>query len=239
MTTETQATEGELVDGQGNAVTVEQVIEAKENQGKEPEKVAERPEWLPEKFKAPEELAKSYSELEKTLKEKGKVAPDEYVIDDGEEFKDAVDLEGEEFKGFVDIAKQANLNNSQFNAVLKYAKEAGYLDPGPVYEKEMESLGQEGPEIIDRLSRFAATRLNEQEKSVLENLVLTADAAKVIDKIVRMSDRSIPLKPGESTVSSKRDLETELQNVLQNPNIRTDFSLKQKAEELAKRIAEM
>ena len=32
--------------------------EAQDNQ-------SERPEWLPEKFKTPEDLAKSYSELEK------------------------------------------------------------------------------------------------------------------------------------------------------------------------------
>jgi hypothetical protein len=237
--TQTNEQEGQLLDGQGNAISVEDAIKAKEGQEKVPEKESERPQWLPEKFKAPEDLVKSYSELEKTLKERGKVAPEQYVIDDAEELKGAIDPESEEFKGFAKLAKDANMNNAQFNSVLKYAKEIGFLDSGPVYEEEMKALGSEGKEIIDRLDRFASNRLTESERTILENLVITSDSAKLLDKIVRMSDRSLPVKPGEDQTSTKRELETQLQGILQNPNIRTDFTLKQQAEELAKRIASM
>lgn len=242
MTTETTQIDaevtGELVDGQGNAISVEDAVKLKQEGNKEPEKPVDRPAWLPEKFKTPEDLGKSYTELEKMLHEKGKVAPESYTIDDEKEVE-GLDKEGDIFKKFQETSKAANLNNAQFNAVLKFAKEAGYLEAPPSYEDEMAALGTEGPEIIDRLTRFASTRLTADEKSELEGLVLTAKSARVLDKIIRMSDRSIPLKPGESQVSSKRELETELQNVLQNPNIRHDYLLKQKAEELSKRIAEM
>lgn len=223
--------EGVLVDGQGQEVTVEQAIESKESLKAE----VERPEWLPERFKSPEELAKSYAELEKVLKEKGKVAPDEYIIDDEE----AIVLNKEDplYSQFVEVAKEANLNNAQFNAIAKLAAESGLLDV-PDFETEMKALGAEKDEIIGQLKNFASTRLNEKERDVLENLVLTADAAKVIYKIVRMSDKSVPARAGESA-SSKADLDRQLQKLMSNPNIRTDQALKQQAIELSERLASM
>ena len=41
--------------------------EAPQEEAPQDNQPSERPEWLPEKFKTPEDLAKSYSELEKKL----------------------------------------------------------------------------------------------------------------------------------------------------------------------------
>ena len=46
----------------------------------------ERPTWLPEKFKTAEDLAKSYTELEKTMAEKSAKVPAEYDFSYAKEF---------------------------------------------------------------------------------------------------------------------------------------------------------
>lgn len=198
--------------------------------------VEDRPEWLPERFKSPEELAKSYSELEKVLKEKGKIAPDEYTIDDAE--KVSVDLESEVFKGFQEVAKKAGFNNAQFNEVLKFAQESGFLDV-PDYEKEKAALGAEADTIIGSLTNFAQSRLNEKERQVLEGMALTADQTKLLYKLVRMNDKSVPARPGENAIEGKAEVEKKLQILLNDPGIRNDMVKKQEAERLATVLASM
>lgn len=230
---------GVLLDATGETVSVEKAAELHEaNKNPEADKKAEdRPQWLPERFKSPEDLAKSYSELEKTLKEKGKLAPDEYVIDDIEAVK--VDVQAEDFKQFQELAKSINMTNAQFNAVLKFGTDSGILETGPNYDEEMKALGSDKDEILDSLHRFASTRLTEGERSVLEELVYTADQARLLNKIIRMSDKSVPARPGETTSEGKPQLERKLQTLLNNPNIRNDHVLRKEAEELATRIASM
>lgn len=221
--TEEQETEGVVVkEGQVVDPVAEPVQEV----------AVERPEWLPEKFKAPEELVKSYSELEKVLKDKGKVAPDEYQIEE----EVAIDRESDVFKAFVDFSKSSNMNNAQFNSVLKFAQENGFLDV-PDYETEKAALGAEADTIINSLSSFAETKLTPAEKEIMENMTTTAEQTKLLYKMLRMSDRSIPAKPGESALEGKADMEKKLQSILSNPNIRNDRNLQAEAVELSNKIA--
>ena len=109
-----------LVNNNGEEVTLEQAIEATEA----PKEEIKYPEWLPEKFKTgagwEEKLGQSYTELEKVLKEKGKVAPDAYEVD--EALKSKVDTEVlEEFNKEM---KGATLTQDQYKAVLAFADKA-------------------------------------------------------------------------------------------------------------------
>ena len=73
--TTTQATENLLSTQNENAETA--TTEAAET---------DRPTWLPEKFKSAEDLAKSYTELEKTLADKSPKVPTEYDFSYAKEF---------------------------------------------------------------------------------------------------------------------------------------------------------
>ena len=73
--TTTQATENLLSTQTENAETA--TTEAAET---------DRPTWLPEKFKTAEDLAKSYTELEKTLADKSPKVPTEYDFSYAKEF---------------------------------------------------------------------------------------------------------------------------------------------------------
>jgi len=232
--TEQAEVQGELVDGNGTVVNVDEVIAANDAPKDAKEEVkTDRPEWLDERFKTPEDLAKSYKELEQTLRAKGKVAPEVYELNDPE--KAPVNVEDEVYGKFQDFAKQNNLNNAQFNAVLEFAAESGLLD-APNYDEELAKLGSEKDTIINGLTSFAQAKLNPAEQQALESLVYTADAAKLLHKIIRMSGNPVPAKPGDS-VSSKESLQTKLNTLLADPNIRNDREKQAEAIELSNRLA--
>lgn len=226
--------DGVLVDGEGKTVELDENGELPNQEQDEVE--VKRPEWLPEKFKSPEDLAKSYSNLEKTLKDKGKLAPDEYAIDDLEALP--IDVESEEIKAFTDFASNNNLSNAQYNAVLSFAKENGIFD-APNYDEEIKALGGDSDKIINTLKNFSDTRLSPQEQEVLENLTTTAESTKLLYKLIRMNNASIPAKPGDANIETKENVEKKLSTLLSDPTIRSDMSKKKEAEELAKKLASM
>lgn len=225
----------------GEPITVEDAI--KKADGKEPEKkadVAERPDDVPEKFWDKEkgelrtdDVLKSYKELEKTLKEKGKLPPDAY------EFTETFGLPDEEIKQYSEFAKETGLTNAQAEAVMKYAKELGYFDI-PDYEAEMAKLGDQKDVVMNTLEAYATQKLLPAERQALEGMVFTAEQAKVLYKIIRASDRSIPAKVGESSGGeSKKDLESKLNKVLSEPDIKSNRDRQEEAKALAIKIASM
>lgn len=241
-TEETQADDVQLLDENGEPISVEDAIQKADNKGKEEEKkeVAERPEDIPEKFWDKEkgelktdDVLKSYRELEKTLKEKGKLPPDSY------EFEDTFGLPEEEVTQFSDFAKETGLTNAQADAVMKYAKEVGYFDI-PDYEAEMQKLGDKKDTVMDTLEAYASQKLLPAEREALEGMVYTADQAKLLYKIIRASDKSIPVKVGENSGGeSKKDLQSKLNAVLSEPDIKSNREKQEEAKELASKIASM
>ena len=79
---------------------------------------SERPEWLPEKFKTPEDLVKAYNEMGKKIREKSE-PPESYDIkvakgEDGE--PEAIELSEHEQEMF----KEAGLTNDQAEKITQY-----------------------------------------------------------------------------------------------------------------------
>lgn len=79
--------------------------------------VEQRPQWLPEKFKTAEDLAKSYTELEKTLAEKSPKVPTEYDFSYAEEFGLA-DMDDELKTEVTQAFQHAKLSNEQAKQVM-------------------------------------------------------------------------------------------------------------------------
>ena len=105
-TTTQQATENLLSTQTENAET--QTTEAAET---------DRPTWLPEKFKTAEDLAKSYTELEKTLADKSPKIPTEYDFSYAKEFGLA-DMDGELQKEVTQAFQHAKLTEQQAKEVM-------------------------------------------------------------------------------------------------------------------------
>lgn len=216
-----------IVDNDGNKVELDD-----KGEPVKAEEPAERPARLPEKFKTPEELSKSYDELQKTLREKGKAAPEKYEVEEGVE----VNAEDEMFEQFQDFAKENNMSNEVFNKTLKFAKESGLLDV-PDYETEMKKLGSEKESIIKSITSFAETKLNEEEQQVLGSLVYTAEQARLINKLIRGNNpTSIPVNT-DATPDDSKSMQKKLDAILASPNIRNDRNLQAEAADLATKIA--
>jgi len=88
-----------------------------------PEVDTDRPAWLPDKFKQPEDMAKAYGELEKqfTKERQESTTPNESVVEPSDA-KEAVDATGLDFDGLS----------------------ASYAENGELSENEYESLGAKG-----------------------------------------------------------------------------------------------
>lgn len=232
MTEATQTeTLGDEETGQVTNVPVETKAETKTDGDQ-----TERPEWLPEKFKTPEDLAKSFTELEGKLREKGKLAPESYTMPD--DMLETVDTEAEDYAAFTDIAKEVGLTNDGFNKLVNFAIEAGLILPKNAFEKEMKALGEEGEKIVGSVTAFMSQNLSESEQQVLKTMAYTGDQLKVLNKIIRMSGaKTIPGKNTSESDTSVEDTQAKLSALMSNPAIKSDRNLQAEAIKLSEVLA--
>ena len=173
----------------------------------------ERPAWLDEKFAKPEDLAKSYEELQKKFSQGKHKAPDEYSTDvlteAGYELDDPV------VDTYLGWAKKYNVNQEAFDelagAITQMSGEnvaAAEAD----YKAEHEALGPNADEIIksnvtwaDGLVRKGI--VSEEERAELNNWGGTAIGQRLMQKVRTMTgDMSkIPLAPVAEDQLSEAD----------------------------------
>lgn len=116
--------------------TIEQQFEQQKAQGLHPEPPApERPEWLPEKFKSPEDMAKAYSELEKKQSN-----PDEDKPEDNDSPDDKPDASDQEDnkatspvavsigKATAEFEKTGNVTEETIAELEKIGIDRGYIE---------------------------------------------------------------------------------------------------------------
>ena len=140
--TTAQATENLLTTKTENAEPTAPPTEAAET---------ERPAWLPEKFKTAEDLAKSYTELEKTLAEKSAKVPTEYDFSYAKEFG-LVDMDNELQKEVTQAFQHAKLTQQQAKEVMA------------IYSDQVSKL-------TDQIQNAPRTNLQD-EQSVQKNWVM-------------------------------------------------------------------
>lgn len=92
-----------------------------------------RPEWLPEKFKQPEDLVKSYVELEKKISDKP-TAPEKYDFSYANDI--GLDMTEEQQTQTSEMFKQYNLTEQQAKGMLSL-----YSDSMKAFAEQMNSQG--------------------------------------------------------------------------------------------------
>tara|TARA_R100000951_G_scaffold84469_1_gene72257 strand:+ start:150 stop:899 length:750 start_codon:yes stop_codon:yes gene_type:complete len=164
-------------------------------------KTEERPEWLPEKYKTGEDLAKAYKELEsklgtkdvdirnELLKEieeesfKGRPSSaDEYQLPDFVD-TDNIDTNDDTLKWWADHAFSNGLDQEEFAEGLQKVMEAqdAYL-PDP--EEEVKKLGDNANVRLEAVDLFARQFFPEQYIESIEDLAATADGVKALEFIM-------------------------------------------------------
>jgi hypothetical protein len=149
---------------------------------------ADRPGWLPEKFKSPEDLAKSYTELEKKIS--GKV-PEKYDYSMVKEFG-LEDMPAELDAEVSTAFKKAGFSQDQVKAALAlYADQMqriqGQLSNAPQVDlsAERQSLektwGQETNTRLDSVRKFATTL---PERVLTKPLIDTAEGIQFLEQLM-------------------------------------------------------
>lgn len=95
----------------------------------------ERPEWLPEKFKSAEDLAKAYSELEKKLGSKTPPQASEKA-QDGKTAKESTEVEDEQTEAAKEAVENAGLNFDDLSAK--------YWEQGTLEDSDYAALEKSG-----------------------------------------------------------------------------------------------
>lgn len=162
--------------------------------------IQERPEWLPEKFKSPEDLAAAYGSLEGKLGKKEEELKASFM----EEIEKEAYANRPETKGdYVlpdGIDEVAAPDNPLLNWWADHAFENGfgqdefqqgiqmYIDAMaeniPDYDAEFQSLGDNAAARTEAASLFANQFFPEDQLPAIERLCETADGIKVLEHIM-------------------------------------------------------
>lgn len=150
-----------------------------------------RPEWLPEKFKTPEDFAKSYAELETKISDNPK-APEKYDFSYAQDI--GLEMTEDQQKETADMFKQYNLTDQQAKGMLslysdsmkafaeQYQSQGPQIDQGAEQGKLKSSWGAEYANNIASLKNFTNTlnadTLNAPLANTAEGVELIMDAMK-------------------------------------------------------------
>ena len=162
--------------------------------------VDERPEWLPEKFKSPEDLVSSYSALEtklgkgqdeiretvkqEMLAESVKDRPEtsgDYVLPEVIDESQAVD--NELLHWWSEFCFEHGYGQDKFaDGIAKYA--SAIQEAIPDLDSEREKLGENADARIEALQLCANKFFDEGQMGALERLGQTSEGIEVLEKVM-------------------------------------------------------
>lgn len=167
----------------------------------------DRPEWLQEKFKTPEELAKAYSELESKIGSKEEEYKQKFEQEQQEILNASRPAKAGDYKINDDVSKlldmgsvpdnklinwwaehaHANgMNHDQFNeGISMYLSQIQTLTPS--LEAEKEKLGENVDQRLEAVSLFANKYFSESVMPIVNNIATTADGVKLLEYIQEKS----------------------------------------------------
>jgi hypothetical protein len=178
--------------------------------GQEIEESAQRPDWLPERYKTPEDFAKGFSELEKRLG----VAPKEYDFKAGEGW---IDLEYEPFHELADFAKSKHVPQDVMDKMLSTV--GTYLDEFKSdINEEKAKLGENAQERLSVLNNWAKANFSENAFAALTDNMRTAAAIEALEEVRnKMINNETKIPTGnEDTTDGGLTLESVQQELTDN-----------------------
>ena len=168
---------------------------------------SERPEWLPEKFDRPEELANSYGELERafyTRKEElrnqiveelnqeavkqAPISPEDYEVQfeapEGLEYSVADDDPMVDW--FRQTAHNYGLSQDEFTGLMN---EYIQIDAqrGPDWNTESEALGEYAEKRLERVDGWAHGNLSEEAYNVFANVPASAGMVQLFEELMELN----------------------------------------------------
>jgi len=200
------------------------------------EEAPERPEWLPEKFKQPEDLANAYSELQKKFSQGKHKAPDEYDVS---VFNDANIPEDDElFNTYRDWAKDNGISQDAFEQLAgKFIEMAGAeaQEAEISYQEEYKKLGNNADAVIKSMTDWASSLVRkgvwgQDDFEEFKIMGGTAQGLRALQKIRSYyGDQAIPVNVAQPEGLPSKE---ELQHMVGTPEYQSDPSYRAKVERL-------
>lgn len=182
-------------------------VQASGMQEQPQEASVERPDWLPEKFERPEELANSYGELERKFYQRkdelreqivnelndeamsaSPISPGDYEIEfqppEGLEYSIAND--DPMLDWFRTKAHNYGLSQDEFNQVInEYA--AMDTQRGPDWNVESEALGEYAEQRLERVDSWANKALSDEAYSAFANMPASANMVHLFEELMELN----------------------------------------------------
>jgi hypothetical protein len=192
--------------------------------------VSERPEWLPEKFNTPEDMAASYASLESKLGQ----GQNEIRAQIERELEVSA-LEGRpETAGDYELPEQINEAEAVDNEMLAWwaehsfengysqeefadgiAKYAAYMESQePNLEAERQALGENADARIEAVDLWASKNVPEEFADQIELLGQSAKGIKMLEHLMSQSQQT---SPQGQFVAPQATNENQLKTMMQDP----------------------
>ena len=198
---------------------------ATEETSQQEEQISERPEWLPEKFNTPEDMAKSYTSLSTKLGEKVEEVRERLMSELSEQASEGVPasvgdyelpdylneeeaIESETLKSWADHCFENGYTHDEFKKGIDM-----YMSAFPNetdLEAESERLGDNSESRIEAASLFANKFFPEETIPAIERMFESAEGVVAMEAIMEaLKDSSV----SEQTNISSNFNEIELQEM--------------------------
>lgn len=186
-----------------------------------------KPDWLnTAKYKTVADQAKAYNEAQKKLGA-FKGAPQEYDLS-LPDFPDVkFDSNSPYMADFLESAKKNNVSQEYVREMLThYVKMQFANKPDP--KKELEKLGPNAAQDIKSLENWARNNLSDNEIGVFKDMITSADAVRVFEKIRRLVNRA-DTTPASNSLP--RENIQDVRQMIHDPRYNTDESFRNKVRE--------
>jgi len=191
-----------------NENTESQTEEVLTGESEQPQETqSERPDWLPQKFERPEELAVSYGELEKAFYSRKEdlrnqivselnqeaassapISPADYEVNiqspEGLEYN--IDENDPMLGWFRDKAHNYGLSQEEFTDLMnEYASVDAVR--GPDWNAESEALGEHAEQRLDRVDLWAEKNLSSDAYSAFANIPASANMVQLFEELMELN----------------------------------------------------
>lgn len=237
------------VDGKGTEGT------SQETPKETPPASEDRPQWLPEKFKSPEDMAKAYAELEaKQSGKKDDTPPAEPPKDDttppaDDDAAKALEAKGLDLNDFrKEFSEKGDLSAESYEKLQKagYPKEivdqyiAGQKALAVQYEADVKASAGVTDDEWDSMAGWAAENLSQEEKIAYNKAVDSGDIAQAKLAVAGLTAKYRQAYPNEGkllggkTSTSTGDIYeslAQMQEDMANPKYKSDPAFRKMVEQ--------
>ena len=139
----------------------------------------DKPDWYnSDKYTSVAEQAKAYPELQKQFGGFTGAPKDGYANPEGFDAEDAM------LKTFTEYASDSNMSQANFDKGFELLTAQSNVAHEVSVEAELEKLGDNAEQRIDRANLFLQNNLNSDKYESIKEFVTTADAVKLVEMLI-------------------------------------------------------